>query len=173
MRRMIICVLFCSAITGARAFSAEVSDIYLDDGSFLRAEVVSLQNGKYTLRSPSMGEFTIDASRISQIEHRTVERPAVQAETAQVQQQPFGSPEAFQAKVASTQTAVMNDPEAMKAIISMASDPEFQKLFEDPEAVAALKSGDMATLMKKPGFQAIMNNPKMQAFANQMKDKIK
>jgi hypothetical protein len=170
---MIICALFWSTITVVCAFSAEVSDIYLDDGSFLRAEIVSLQNGKYTLRSPSLGEFSIDASRITQIERRKAEQPPVQADPAQVQQQALGSPEAFQAKVASTQAAVMSDPEAMKAIISMASDPEFQKLFDDPEAVAALKSGDMATLMKKPEFQAIMDNPKMKAFADRMKDKIK
>ena len=173
MRRIIICALLWSAITGVCAFSAEVSDIYLDDGSILRAEVISLQNGKYTLRSASMGEFTLESSRVSQIGRRQADQNLVPAAPAQVQQQSFGSPEAFQAKVASAQAAIMNDPEGMQAAMAMASDPDFRKLLEDPEAVAALKSGDMATLMKKPQFQAIMDDPKMQGLANKVKDKVK
>jgi hypothetical protein len=172
MRRMIICVLFWMSIIAVRAFSAEVSDIYLSDGSVLRAEVVSLAGGVYTLRSPSLGEFTIDASRVSQIGHRATGQDPVPGAPAQVPQQASGSSGSFQAKVANTQAMIMKDPEAMQAVMAMATDPEFQKLFEDPEAVAALKSGDMATLMKKPEFQAIMNNPKMQGFANKIKDKI-
>jgi hypothetical protein len=170
---MIICVLFWFAITGACVFAAEVSDIYLDDGSILRAEVVSLQNGMYTLRSPSMGEFTLQSSRVSQIGSRQANQALVPAEPVQGQQQALGSPQAFQAKIASTQAALLNDPEGMQAAMAMASDPDFKKLLEDPEAVAALKSGDMATLMKKPQFQAIMDNPRMQGLADKMKDKIK
>jgi hypothetical protein len=172
MKKLIFCVLLCSAISGFRAFGAEVNDIYLSDGSVLRAEVVSLQNGVYTLRSASMGEFTLDASRVSQIGNRQPGQNSLPGAPLQFQQQPSESQQAFQAKVASTQAVIMNDPEGMKAAMSMASDPDFQKLIEDPEAVAALKSGDLPTLMKKPQFRVIMDNPKMQGFISQMKDKM-
>jgi hypothetical protein len=172
MRRIIVCALFWFAITTACVYSAEVSEIYLDDGSILRAEVVSLQDGVYTLRSASMGKFNLDASRVSRINSRQEGQSSDPADLSQAQQQPFGSQENFKAKVDSAQAAIMKDPEAMQSAMAMASDPEFQKLLEDPEAVAALKKGDVATLMKKPQFQAIMNNPKMQGFADKMKDKI-
>jgi hypothetical protein len=172
MRKIIISIFLWLAITGVCAFSSEVSDIYLDDGSVLRAEVVSLQNGVYTLRSTSMGEFSLEASRIRQIGLRQPNQNFIPGTAVQAQQQPLKTPENFQSKVASTQAMIMKDPEAMQTVMTMATDPEFQKLFDDPQAVAALKAGDMATLMKNPQFQAIMNNPKMQGFADKMKDKI-
>jgi hypothetical protein len=172
MGRISISVLLLLAITLASAFSAEISEIYLDDGSVLRAEVVSLQNGMYTLRSPSLGEFTLEASRVTLIGRRKEGKMIVPSATSPAPEQAFGSSENFQEKIASTQAAIMTDPEGMKLAVAMAFDPEFRKLLEDPEAVAALKSGDTATLMKKPQFRAIMSNPKIQGLADKMKDKV-
>jgi hypothetical protein len=169
MRRMIVCALFWMAVTAVGVFSAEVSEIYLDDGSVLRAEIVSLRDGVYTLRSASMGEFTLDATRVSQVGSRQADQSAPDQST----RQPFSSPADFQAKVASTQAAIMNDPEAMQAVMAMASDPEFKKFTEDPEAVAALKAGDTAALLKNPQFRAMMEDPKMQGIAARMVNKTK
>jgi hypothetical protein len=171
MRKTMIFALVWLAITAGCAFSAETSDIILDDGSVIRADVVSLQDGVYTLRSSSMGDFKIDANRVSQINrHRDGQSPAA-ALPGQSDQMPFASREEFKAKVETTQAALMNDPEAMKAAARMAAKPEFQKLLQDPEALAALKSGDTETLMKKPSFQAIMNDPEMKGMAESMMNK--
>jgi hypothetical protein len=173
MSKIVFFVLVWCLTIVVPAFSALVSDIILDDGSLLRAEIVSLQDGVYTLRSESMGEFKLDAYRVSQIrQQRDGQIPAYTA-PAQADPQFSGSSEAFKAQVESTQAALMNDPEAMKEMIILASDPAFKKLFEDPVTVAALKSGDMATLLKNPQFLAIMADPKMQGVANRLMNKSK
>jgi hypothetical protein len=160
-----ICVLLCSVYNAAPVFSAELNDIVLEDGSIIRAEVISFQNGKYTLRSESIGVVTIDSSQVSQIlRHK-----------ANQSQAPLfsSSPEMFQANVEKAQTMLMKDPEAMQVVASMASDPNFKELLDDPASVAALKSGDMAALLKNPRFLAIMQDPKMQDMAAKVINKSK
>ncbi len=169
MIKKIICVLLWSGLTAASVLGAELSDIILDDGSILRGEVISFQDNIYTLRSSSMGEFKLDASRVTQIRHYRANQIPASTAPAQAGTAFSGSSEALKAQVESTQTALMNDPETMREAMLMASDPDFQKLMEDPEALAALKSLDMNTLLKNPKFLAIMQNPRMQGIATKLK----
>ena len=168
MKKIVIGVMAWLAMAAVCAFGAEISDITLDDGSVLRAEVVSLQGGKYTLRSSSLGEIKLDASRVSQISrHKDGQSPA-SAAPGLSESAPLGSPEEIKARVEAGEIQALNDPAAMQEAELMASSPEFKKLLEDPEAVAALKSGDTATLQKKPAFQAIMKDPRLQGAAEKL-----
>ena len=167
MTKKIACFLLWLMTAAASVYGADLSDIILDDGSVVRGEVVSLQDGIYTLRSPSMGEFKLDAGRVIQIRRYLPDQilPSVPAQAGQ----PSFSSQTLKSQVESTQAELLNNPEAMQEAMLMASDPEFQKLMEDPEAVAALKSMDMETLLKNPKFMAIMQNPRMQGLATKLK----
>lgn len=142
-----ICLLVSFLCVTATAFCGEANDVILDDGSSIRAEVVSLQDGVYTMRSESIGTFTLNASRVRRIE-RAASNP---------------QQENFQARVNSTQRAIAQDPEAARMASAMAADPAFQELLNDPEAVAAIKANDTAALMRNPRFRALMADPKIQA----------
>ena len=172
-----ICALLCSLLSATPVFSAELNDIVLDDGSVIRAEIISFKNREYTLRSESLGVFTLDISRVEQVLRRKADQSAAPwnvTSPGPVQVPVFSSsPEMFQANVEETKAMLMKDPEAMQVVASMASDPNFKELLDDPASVAALKSGDMATLLKNPRFLAIMRDPKMQEMATKVMEKSK
>ena len=79
--------------------------------------------------------------------------------------------DAMQAKVAETQQQVLNDPGMLDMAKSFSTDPAFLALMSDPEAVAALKSGDTEALMRNPYFLALAENPRMKEFAAKMMEK--
>jgi len=167
-----ICALLCFVLNAAPVFSAELNDIVLDDGSIIRAEVISFQNGKYTLRSESLGVFTLDGSLVNQVLRHKANQSAAPVGSLQAPLFP-SSPENFQENVKKTQSVLMQDPQAMQVVASMASDPNFKELLDDPESVAAIKAGDMAALLKNPRFLAIMQDPRMQEMATKMMNKSK
>ena len=178
----VICALLCSLYNAAPVFSAEVNDIVLEDGSVIRAEVISFQNGKYTLRSESIGVISLDSSQVSQILRHKVNQSVVPLSVAPLSAASLGSaqaplfsssPEMFQANVEKAQAMLMKDPQAMQVVASMASDPNFKELLDDPESVAAIKSGDIATLMKNPRFLAITQDSRMQEMATKVMNKSK
>ena len=177
-----ICALLCFVLNAAPVFSAELNDIVLDDGSVIRAEVISFQNGKYTLRSESLGVFTLDGSLVNQIIRHKADQSAASlsagplgaASVDPVQAPLFpSSPENFQENVEKAQAVLMQDPQAMQVVALMASEPNFKELLDDPLSVAAIKSGDMAALLKNPRFLAIMQDPRMQEMATRMMNKSK
>ena len=49
-------------------FAAELQRIVLQDGSSVNAEVLSLNNGVYTLRSPTLGKVTVSAGQVHTIQ---------------------------------------------------------------------------------------------------------
>lgn len=174
---IMICALFCNWLNAGPVFSAELNDFVLDDGSVIRAEIISFQDRKYTLRSDSLGVFSIDAARIEKVLRYKTDQssaPLAAASFGSGQAAQFSSSsEMFQANIEETKAMLMKDPEAMRVVASMASDPNFRELLDDPAVVAALKSGDMATLLKNPRFLAIMQDPKMQELATKVRDKSK
>jgi len=58
-------------ILAGQAFAAEPAEINLRDGSVIRAEVISLQDGLYTLKSETLGTIVIEKSQISSIKMGT------------------------------------------------------------------------------------------------------
>ena len=151
-------VIFWGALSVVPAFCGQPSDVALDDGSVIRAEVVSLQDGKYTLRSQSLGMIQLEASRVE-----SISKPGVPAEPGQ-DGTPL-APESLKERAQDAQAQMVNDPEAMAMVAALAADPEFKELTSDPEAMAALQSGDSAKLKNNARFNALMDNPRMQAIA--------
>lgn|GEM_PF-3627120 len=136
----------------------ETSEVLLDDGSVIYAEVVALNNGQYTLTSSSLGRVSLDASRIRSISRRdsstlpaAVSQPAV----------PLTSTPEFKAQLQQAQAVLTGNPETMKTITDLSADPAFRALLSDPATVAAISSGDIAKLKDDPKFNAIMQDPRM------------
>ena len=148
MRTFIFFMLFATLFLAQESRAGEVRAIELKDGSVVTGEVVSLTNGKYTIRSSSLGTVQIEESKVLTI--RPVTAPAAAHSGT--------TPGTSAAEVRTLQDKMMHDTEIMSKIQLLQNDPEFLKIIEDPEVVKALNSGDIATLMANPQFLKLMNN---------------
>lgn len=62
-----ILLILLAIFIPAQAFAGPTQNIELTDGSIVRAEMVSLSDGTYTLRSDTLGEMHIAAAKIKSI----------------------------------------------------------------------------------------------------------
>jgi hypothetical protein len=108
MKRILIFAMLWFAVPALPAFG-EMNEIMLEDGSIIRAEIVSFENGNYTLRSESMGTFSLNASHVRRINSRG-------GDPAPVLPLAKPSPDALNARVKDAQAALMNDPESMRMV---------------------------------------------------------
>ncbi|OGW38603.1 MAG: hypothetical protein A2X58_10080 [Nitrospirae bacterium GWC2_56_14] len=148
MRTILFFMLFSFLFLAQESRAGEVRAIELKDGSIVTGEVVSLINGKYTIRSASLGTVLIEESKVRVI--RPVAAPA--AANSALSNNNAGDVRALQDRM-------MNDKEIMSKIEALQNDPEFMKILEDPEVMKAVTSGDTAALMANPQFLKLMNNP--------------
>jgi hypothetical protein len=140
------------------ALAGEVREIELMDGSVISGEVLSLNNGIYTVRSGSLGIMKLEESRV-----RTI-RAKSSSMNAQPEQN-SSSP----GEIQSLQQKLMGDKEIMGLIQTLQSDPEFQKILEDPEVMKAVNSGDVAALTANPKFMKLLNNATVQEIEKKVK----
>jgi hypothetical protein len=179
MKRVIVLFLCLSL---APAWAAELRDIELRDGTVLRGEIVSLQNGTYTIRSESLGDVTVAASDVRVIRFSSghsgpsaagdrTPAPA-SARSKQGEHEPSGIPagqdgalgrsDDVKRQVEEAQRSLAADDSVMEIITSLQNDPEVQAALSDPQVVQAVEAGDLTTLMANPKFLELLRNPKVQ-----------
>jgi hypothetical protein len=137
-----------AAVMATGSSAAEVKEIELTDGSVITGEVLSLNNGIYTIRTGSLGTLTIKDSKV-----RSISTPGSASPSRQSGQN---------SDVRSLQDKMMSDQEVMGMIQSLKDDPQFIKILEDPEIMNAVVSGDTAALMTNPKFLQLLHNPTVQ-----------
>jgi hypothetical protein len=127
-----------------------VQDIELVDGSRVRAEVVSLEQGVYRLRSDSLGEIRIPAAEIKSITRRqmgTTASDPTRSHTAQID---------------SVRDSLIQDPDAMSKIEALQNDPLVKNILNDETTMRAIQAGDLDSLMNDPKIKALMENSTVQ-----------
>ena len=129
---------FCSA--------APAQDIELIDGSIVRAEVISLSNGTYTLRSDSLGDLQIPAAKIKSISASGHSRSDTSSAAAGA------------ANIDSIRNSIVEDPNAMAKIETLQNDPLVKDILNDEATMRALNAGDLNTLMNDPKIKALMEH---------------
>ena len=158
MKKILYLIIFVLTFVSL-AHAAERNKIELDDGSALEAEILSFSEGKYTVRSSSLGVFQIEDSKVRNI-HRigTNDAAPVAPDAA-----------AIQTELEKIQPAITGDPGIMSAIVGLFSDPDFQALFKDPEILKAVRSLDLKALTANEKFIMAMNHPTGQAIKQKIK----
>jgi len=146
MRLQALKFVLILAIISSSAYAGEVQRVKLTDGSILNVEVVSMNNGVYTFKSPSLGEFSVNAKQVQSIS--SAKMPAPQAGSTNV-------------KLNQLQSKLQENPGTMNLIAGLKDDPDVQAILSDPKIMNAIKSGDYAALTSNPKFQKLMNNPKI------------
>ena len=161
IRFIAICFFLAAGLAVCTAYAGEMKELELNDGTVITGEIVSLDDGVYTVKSESLGTIKLAESRVRTI--RTKGSPKGSGEQNASQQNADAN-----AQAQALQQKMMNDKEIMDKIRSLENDPEFQKILEDPEVMRAVNSGDVAALMANPQFLKLMNNRTVQEITNKV-----
>lgn len=129
------------------AGAGELQDIRLRDGSVIRAEIVGLKNGVYTLRSPSLGTMRIEQGNVVGT-GRGAGRGTGSSATPGPSQQIDRMRNEFQ-----------TDPKTMQRILSLKQDPAMRRLLNDPKVMDAIRRGDLNSLAVNPDIKKLMGHP--------------
>jgi hypothetical protein len=148
----LVMLLFCGLQYGE---AGELRIIEMTDGSTLTAEVLSLANGVYTVRSESLGTLTLDEKKVRSLRSPEAGRSAASGGSS-------GDIQALQHKM-------MSDSEIMGLIQSLQNDPEFRKVLEDPEVMKAVQAGDIGALTANPKFMRLLDNATVREIQTKVK----
>ena len=140
------------ALTLASPVLAE--QIVLVDGSTIKGEVLSMQNGSYQIKTQSLGVVNLPKSQVKSISSDV----AVQDTRADNNQ---GALQSLQANMA-------NDPGIMSKIMNLQNDPDMQAVLNDPEVMRAVQSFDLQTLANHPKIKKLMNNSEVRSIQHKV-----
>jgi hypothetical protein len=158
MKLFTISLVFILNFLAGGAHAGEVREIELIDGSVVSGEVLSLNNGIYTVKSDSLGIVKLEESKVHTIRSKS---PSMNATPGQSSSSP--------GQIQSLQQKMMSDKETMGLIQSLQNDPEFKKILEDPDVMKAVNAGDVAALSANPKFMKLLNNATVQEIEKKVK----
>ena len=136
--------------------------IELADGSRIQGEIQGIEDGVYTVLSPSLGIVHVEQSKIARIVYSG--GASNQADSSD--RSPARDVETTLA-IQKLQASLVQDPASMAAIMSLQSDPQIQAILSDPAIVQAIQAGDYASLLSNPKIQALENNEKVKQLLQQ------
>jgi len=127
--------------------------IELKDGSRIEGEIQNIENGVYTVLSPSIGTVHVAQSNIVRIVYG-----GDASNAAGSSDQSPARDVALANEIQQLQTHLAQDPAAMQSIMSLQSDPQIQALLNDPAIAKAIQDGNYASLLGNPKIQALESN---------------
>ncbi len=160
-----VAVLAVLLVMGGFASAGQLREIVLEDGSIIRAEVVSFKDGVYTLRSDTMGQLELKDTDIEAIREPGSVAAALPGKMAATDEK---AP--TEQDVDDMKRSLMTNPGLLGSVFSLRNDPDMQKILQDPEIMDKVMSGDVESLQNDPKFLELMENPKIQAIIEQMTD---
>ena len=139
---------------GGSPLDAGAVQVELVDGSVVSGDVVSLNNGIYTIRTGSMGTIHIPSSQV-----RSIVNTIPQTQTSGDKGNQIYHPK-FVGQVKSLQEQMAADEELTKGMMSLMDDPEYRDILQDPDILEAIRNGDNETLQANPKMNRLTKNPK-------------
>lgn len=153
MRRLIP---FLLAWPLAAAAAGELTTFELTDGSVITGELIAIDAGGYSVRSPSLGVVQIDQSDV-QVMRRGPPLPAA-ADAAGAAGDAAGA-----ADLAAMQQRLLGDPEVMSQILALQNDPTVRAAVADPAVLQALGSGNIEALQGNESLRRLLDLPAIRA----------
>ena len=142
-----------AALLGLASGVLAAPTIELKDGSRIEGEIQSINDGVYTVLSPSIGTVHVAQSNIVRIVYG--------GEVPNAANSPGKSSahdDAVAGEIQQLQTHLAQDPATMQSIMSLQSDPQIQAILSDPAIVKAIQDGDYVSLLGNAKIQALENN---------------
>ena len=128
-------------------FAAELQQVILQDGSQLNAEVLSLRNGVYTLKSPALGQFTVNARQIR----------AIQAIRGTMPHAKTSVPTDAPINMEQIQSSLLANGDTVKIIMDLQNDPTVKAILADRDIMAAIQRDDYTSLANNPKIKKLMS----------------
>ena len=145
------------------AFGAQASPtIELKDGSRIEGDIQSVENGVYTLISPSLGTVHVAQSNIARIDYSGGDSKA-EASSGKTS----AHDDAFTRGIQQMQSSMAQDSRTVQSIMSLQSDPQIQALLADPAIMKAIEQGDYSSLLGNPKIQALESNEHLKEIVQQ------
>jgi hypothetical protein len=161
--RFLLCVSFLSlaSITSA----SELREITLDDGSYIVGEIISVENGSYTIKTKSLGTLTLGSRQVKSVT-RLGGSTGSPAATATADMKGASTNSISSGSVASSvqqiQSSITSNTSLMSAIMQMQSNPEMQAVLSDPALMQAIQSFDIEEIQNHPKIIRLMQSQEMQ-----------
>jgi hypothetical protein len=143
-------LLLLAALLPALVQAGPQQDIELTDGSVVRAEVIALDHGIYSLRSDSLGEIKIPAAKINSITKRSLAAGTAAAAGAD------------RAQLDELRQSLVRDPATLGKIESLQNEPVVKDILNDEQTMRAIHAGDLDALMNDPKIKALMEHSTVQ-----------
>lgn len=143
-------LLMLGALLSPLAVAGPTQNIELTDGSIVRAEIESLSNDVYVLRSDTLGRIEMPVSKVRTISSGKAAPPAAASANAHAPQ------------IDGIRKSIVNDPAAMDRIKSLQGDPLVQNILNDENTMRAINAGDLDTLRNDPKIKALMEHATVQ-----------
>jgi len=136
--------------------------IELKDGSRIEGEIQGIDNGVYTVVSPSIGTVHVEQSNIVRIVYSgDVSNAATSSDKSSKRD------DALTSDIQQLQTRLAQDPAAMQSIMSLQSDPQIQAILSDPAIVKAIQEGDYMSLLGNAKIQALESDEHLKQLLQQ------
>ncbi len=143
--------------------AAAAANVVLIDGTVIHGEVVSLEDGVYTVRSDSLGMLRVPKAKVRTIEEgQAAGRPAASGASSNASVPPA-------AAIQGIETNVLQNPDLLKMLLALQNDPDVLAVLSDPKVMSEIAAGDYSALMNDPKIVALMNNAKVRAFVEEVK----
>jgi hypothetical protein len=157
-------LLWVSLLSFASITSAsELREITLDDGSSIVGELISVENGRYTIKTKSLGTLTLGSRQVKSI---TQLRGSTGSHAATADMKGASINSTSSGSVASSvqkiQSSITSNTSLMSAIMQMQSNPEMQAVLSDPALMQAIQSFDIEAIQNHPKIIRLMQSREMQ-----------
>jgi len=159
-------LMIMTLLLTSHVFAGDTATIYLNDGSILSGEIISINNGVYSIQTESMGLININKSKISSINFESQyrispsdsEKTGVTGNSAIIEQ------------TADLSKTLMADEKIMEMIMGLQNNPDFKAVLNDPEMMNAINTGNIEVILSNPKFQKLMNNSEVKSISHQLAD---
>jgi hypothetical protein len=138
------------AIISSFLLANSAKTIVLKDGNKINGEVMSLQNGVYTIKTQSLGNVKIDEVQIDAIYSNKTKTISTQRIRR------LRSPNSNSSTKLMNSASMMNMNPAL--IQQMMSNPNYVKIINNPDIIKAVQGGDMSAIMQSEDFKTLMNS---------------
>ncbi|MBF0478312.1 MAG: hypothetical protein HQL26_02405 [Candidatus Omnitrophica bacterium] len=139
--------------------------IHLKDGSNIKGQVTSLNNGLYTIKTETLGNLTIKAEDVANINNPAIPQTKPAETNPQVLQNQMN---AASPDIKAMQNKILADPNMMQQVQGLINDKEIMNIIQDPEFMKAIMSQNVEAIKDNPKTEELLKNPNMQKMLQQM-----
>lgn len=155
-QNIIFVILMLCVISPLVTYAGEVREIVLNDNSVIVGELVSVNNGIYTIKTTSLGILEVAEERVMNIGNRS---GSIAGKSVDADLQEMGA----------IKQKMIGDSSIMQTILGLEDDSDFQDILQDESIMKAINSGDYGALLTNPKLIKLMEKSSVQEIKKNLK----